>query len=289
MIGDLKYRAIKDRIFFYLVCLITAIALIPLISIIWELVKKGIKQINISFFLEVAPSTLDAMLAKTSGEAVSGGIANGIVGTLLMVGLASLIAIPIGLMAGIQLAEYGKTKFSNLIRFITELLNGTPSIVLGMIAYAWVVKPITHGYSALAGSFALSIIMLPLIIRSTEESIKMLPTSLKEASLALGASYTTTIIRIIIPSAMSGLFTGILLSISRVMGETAPLILTALGSSVISLDLSKPSSAIPLLIWEFYNDPYLIDMIWSSSLFLLMLILIFNITAKRISRKWAIQ
>jgi phosphate transport system permease protein len=289
MIDSLKYRGMKDRIFFYAVCGITAIALIPLISIVWELVQKGMKQINIAFFTEVAPSTLDAMLAKTSGESITGGIANGIVGTLIMVGLASLIAIPVGLMAGIQLAEYKESKFSSLVRFVSELLNGIPSIVIGMIAYAWIVKPVTHGYSALAGSFALAIMMLPLIIRSTEESIKMLPSSLKEASLALGASYTSTIIRIIIPSALSGLLTGILLSISRVMGETAPLILTALGSSMISTDISKPSSAIPLLIWEFYNDPYLIDMIWSSSLFLLMIILVFNITAKRISRKWSIQ
>lgn len=285
----IRYRLIKDKIFFYLICAISLLTLIPLGSIIWELVSKGIKHINLSFFLEVAPSTLDAMLAKTSGETVNGGIANGIIGTLLIVLMASIIAIPIGLFGGIQLAENSKSKISNIVRFVTELLNGIPSIVLGMIAYAWIVKPITGGYSALAGSVALSIMMLPLIVRSTEESIKMLPTSLKEAALALGASYTTTIVRVILPSAMSGLFTGILLAISRVMGETAPLLLTALGSSVISLDVSKPSSAIPLLIWEFYNDPYLIDMIWSSSLFLLMLILLFNLIAKRISKKWRIQ
>jgi len=285
----IKYRLLKDRLFFYIICGISSLTLIPLGSIIWELIRKGIKQINFSFFMEVAPSTLDAMLAKTSGESIPGGIANGIIGTLIIVAMASIIAIPIGLFGGIQLAENSKSKLSSLVRFVTELLNGIPSIVLGMIAYAWIVKPITTGYSALAGSVALAIMMLPLIVRTTEESIKMLPTSLKEAALALGASYTTTIIRVILPSAMSGLFTGILLAISRVMGETAPLLLTALGSSVISLDVSKPSSAIPLLIWEFYNDPYLIDMIWSSSLFLLMLILIFNLIAKRISKKWRIQ
>lgn len=289
MIDKFKYRAIKDKIFFYFICALTSIALIPLISIIWELIQKGYKQINLSFFFEVAPSTLDAMLAKTNGEVIPGGIANGIVGTLIMVGLASLISIPIGLLAGIQLAENEKSKFSALIRFSTELLNGIPSIVLGMVAYAWIVKPVTNGYSALAGSVALAIMMIPLIVRSTEESIKMLPSSLKEASLALGASYSKTIIKIILPSALGGLFTGILLAISRVMGETAPLILTALGSSVISMNIEKASSAIPLLIWEFYNDPYLVDMIWSSSLFLLILILIFNITAKKISKKWSIQ
>ena len=130
--------------------------------------------------------------------------------------------------------------------------------------------------------------MLPLIIRSTEETLKMLPTSLKEAGLALGASYTSVILRVLVPSAFGGLFTGILLAISRVMGETAPLMLTALGSTAINWDVTLPTSAVPLLIWEFYNDPNLIDMIWSSSLFLLMLILVLNIIAKHIAKKWRI-
>ena len=160
--------------------------------------------------------------------------------------------------------------------------------MIGIIAYAWVVKPI-GSYSALAGSVALSIMMLPLIIRSTEETLKMLPTSLKEAGLALGSSYTNIVLRVLLPSAFGGLFTGILLAISRVMGETAPLMLTALGSTVINWDLVKPTSAVPLLIWQFYNDPNLIDMIWSSSLFLLVLILVLNILAKNVARKWRIQ
>lgn len=143
-------------------------------------------------------------------------------------------------------------------------------------------------YSALAGSVALAIMMLPLIIRSTEETLKMLPGSLKEAGLALGASYTSVVLKILVPSAFGGLFTGILLAISRVMGETAPLMLTALGSTVVNWDVTHPTSAVPLLIWEFYNDPNLIDMIWSSSLFLLMLILVLNIIAKKIAQKWRI-
>ena len=131
--------------------------------------------------------------------------------------------------------------------------------------------------------------MLPLIVRSTEETLKMLPGSLKEAGLALGASYTSVILKVLLPAAFGGLFTGILLAISRVMGETAPLMLTALGSTAINCDVLKPTSAVPLLIWEFYNDPNLIDMIWSSSLFLLMLILTLNIIAKQIAKKWRVQ
>ncbi|MFR7608795.1 phosphate ABC transporter permease PstA [Odoribacter laneus] len=286
--SSLTYRHFKDRLFFWTVCIFSALTAIPLILIIWEVVKKGYKQINLNFFTETAPSTLDAMLARNSGELIPGGIANGITGTLLMVVIASLLAIPTGILGGIYLSEKPKTWFSILIRFLTDLVQGSPSIVIGIIAYSWIVKPL-GSYSALAGSIALSIMMLPLIIRSTEETLKMLPGSLKEAGLALGASYTRVILKVLLPSAFGGLFTGILLAISRVMGETAPLMLTALGSSAINWDILKPTSAVPLLIWEFYNDPNLIDMIWSSSLFLLLLILLLNIIAKQVARKWKIQ
>ena len=284
----LRYRTIKNKVFFYTTCFLASLTVIPLFAIIWELIKKGYKQINWNFFTESAPSTLDAMLARGTGDIIPGGIANGITGTLLMVVLAAIIAIPIGIMVGIHLSEHPKTKFSNITRFLTDLIQGSPSIVIGIIAYAWVVKPL-GSYSALAGSVALSIMMLPLIVRSTEETLKMLPGSLKEAGLALGASYTSVILKVLLPAAFGGLFTGILLAISRVMGETAPLMLTALGSTAINWDVLKPTSAIPLLIWEFYNDPNLIDMIWSSSLFLLMLILILNIIAKQIAKKWRVQ
>lgn len=285
--NTIKYRYLKNRIYFVVICILSSLTAIPLIMIIWELVKKGYKQINFSFFTETAPSTLDAMLAKSSGDLIPGGIANGITGTLLMVALSAVLAIPVGIMGGIYLSEKPKAFFSHIIRFLTDLLQGTPSIVIGIIAYTWIVKPL-GSYSALAGSVALSIMMLPLIIRSTEETLKLLPGSLKEAGLALGSSYTSVILRILLPSAFGGLFTGILLAISRVMGETAPLMLTALGSTMINWDILKPTSAVPLLIWEFYNDPNLLDMIWSSSLFLLMLILALNIIAKNIARKWKI-
>ena len=286
--SSLRYRTIKNKVFFYTTCFLASLTVIPLFAIIWELIKKGYKQINWNFFTESAPSTLDAMLARGTGDIIPGGIANGITGTLLMVVLAAIIAIPIGIMVGIHLSEHPKTKFSNITRFLTDLIQGSPSIVIGIIAYAWVVKPL-GSYSALAGSVALSIMMLPLIVRSTEETLKMLPGSLKEAGLALGASYTSVILKVLLPAAFGGLFTGILLAISRVMGETAPLMLTALGSTAINWDVLKPTSAVPLLIWEFYNDPNLIDMIWSSSLFLLMLILTLNIIAKQIEKKWRVQ
>lgn len=202
--------------------------------------------------------------------------------------MASAVAIPIGVLAGIYLSEKRTTKFSAVVRFVTDLLQGIPSIVVGIVAFAWIVSPL-KSYSAVAGSAALAIMMLPLIVRSTEETLNMLPNSLKEAGLALGTSYSSVVLKVLVPSAFGGIFTGILLAISRVIGETAPLMLTALGSSIIQWDVTRPSSAVSLLIWEFYNDPNLQNMIWSASLFLLLLVLTLNIIAKQITKKWRIQ
>lgn len=283
-----RYRQYKSKLFFYIVCAFSALSMIPLFLIIWELLKRGYKQFNISLFTEVSPTSMDAMLAKISNEAIPGGILNGITGTLLILFIAIIMAIPVGIFTGVYLAENPKTVFSKIIRSLTDLLQGIPSIVIGIIVYTWVVKPM-YSYSALAGGVALAIMMLPMIIRSTEESLKMLPSSLKEAGLALGGSYSSVITRILLPSAFSGLFTGSLLAISRVMGETAPLLVTVLGASVVNWDVSRPTSAISLLIWEFYNDPNLAPLVWSSSLLLLFLVLSLNILAKRISKKWKIQ
>jgi phosphate transport system permease protein len=283
-----KYRLAKNNIFFYGVCLLSGITMIPLFLILWELVKKGYKQFNLSLFTEVAPTSLEAMLARVSGETIPGGILNGITGTILILAIAIVLAIPIGIMAGVYLAENPKTILAKTVRSLTDLLQGIPSIVIGVIVYAWVVIPMSS-YSAFAGSVALAIMMLPMIIRSTEESVKMLPTSLKEAGLALGGSYTSVVLRILLPSAFGGLFTGSLLAVSRVMGETAPLLVTVLGSAVVSWDATHPTSAISLLIWEFYNDPNLADLVWSSSLLLLIIVLGTNILAKSIAKKWKIQ
>lgn len=283
-----RYRQFKSKVFFYIVCLFCGITMIPLFLILWELLKKGYKQFNLSLFTEVSPSSMDAMLAKISGDPIPGGILNGLTGTLLILALAMIIAIPVGILTGIYLAENQKKAFSKLIRSLSDLLQGIPSIVIGIIVYVWVVKPM-HSYSALAGSIALAIMMLPMIIRSTEESIKMLPTSLKEAGLALGGSYTSVVIQILVPSAFGGLFTGSLLAVSRVMGETAPLLVTVLGASTVNWNINEPTSAISLLIWEFYNDPNLAPLVWSSSLLLLLVVLGINLFAKSIAKKWKIQ
>ena len=286
--NTLKYRTLKNKVFFAIVSFFAALTAVPLFAILGEVLLKGWRQINFAFFTEKTPTTLDALLAIKSDNIIPGGIANGIIGTLLMVLMASAVAIPIGVLAGIYLSEKRTTKFSAVVRFVTDLLQGIPSIVVGIVAFAWIVSPL-KSYSAVAGSAALAIMMLPLIVRSTEETLNMLPNSLKEAGLALGTSYSSVVLKVLVPSAFGGIFTGILLAISRVIGETAPLMLTALGSSIIQWDVTRPSSAVSLLIWEFYNDPNLQNMIWSASLFLLLLVLTLNIIAKQITKKWRIQ
>ncbi len=281
-IDNSEFRKIKNRIFKILTIVLSIITISPIILIIGKLVVKGIGQINLDFFTKVAPDTFEAMTAIATGEKIPGGIANGITGTLLIVVIASVMAIPIGIITGIYLYENQGKKYANLIRSLTDILQGVPSIVLGIIGYLWIVINITNGFSALAGSVALTIMMLPLIVRSTEETMKMVPESIKEAGIALGVPYHKVILRVMIPSSFSGLMTGVLLAISRVIGETAPLLLTTLGSPVINLNITKPTNAVPLLIWNFYNDPNLVNLIWSSSLFLMGLVLTINIMSKRI-------
>lgn len=282
-----NWREWKNKLFFGTVVVLATLTISPILLIVYELLAKGLKQINFDFFLKVAPDTLQAMTAVRNGEIIPGGIANGITGTLLMVVVASLIAIPISLVIGIFLYENQGKKYANLIRTLTDILQGVPSVVLGLIAYIWIVQGVTKGFSALAGSVALAIMMLPLIIRSTEETMKMIPISIKEAGAALGVPYHKIILKVMIPSGFSGLMTGILLSISRVLGETAPLMLTTLGSTTINFDITKPTSAVPLQIWEFYNNPNMIDLVWSSSLFLMAFVLTLNIIAKRISMRFS--
>ncbi len=283
--GGVNRRIRRDRLFQCGIVALSLVTISPIILIIYKLLAKGYKQINLDFFTTKAPDTYEAMVAVGAGEVIPGGILNGITGTLFMVLIASLMAIPIGLLIGIFLYDQKSKRYAGIVRDVVDILQGVPSIVLGLIAYFWVVKNITHGFSALAGSTALAIMMLPLIIRSTEETLKMIPDSIREAGFALGVPYHKIILKVLIPSGLSGLLTGILLAISRIIGETAPLMLTALGSMEVNLNVAKPTSAVPLLIWEFYNDPNMVDLIWSSSLFLMMVVLLLNLVSKQIIAK----
>jgi len=280
---NINFRLTKNKIFLSLVVFFSILTVSPIVLIIYKLIEKGYRQLSFRFLVENTPDTMQAMNAIANHQLIPGGIANGILGTLIMVALASVIAIPVGIISGVYLYENQGKLLANMVRNVSDILQGVPSIVLGLISYIWVVKHVTHGYSALAGSLSLSIMMLPMIVRSTEETLKMIPQSIKEAGLALGIPYWRVLTRILIPTGLSGLSTGILLSISRVIGETAPLMLTALGSAVINTNISKPTSAIPLLIWQFYNDPNMVDLIWSSSLLLMIIVLTLNLISKQVT------
>ena len=285
--NKLQIRKFKNGLLFWTVCILSGLTAIPLLAILGEVFVKGWEQLGWSFITEATPNAYKAMQAMEAGETIPGGIANGIVGTFLMLFLAAIVAIPVGIFCGICLSEYRGNWFATIVSYLTDLLQGTPSIIIGIITYIWVVVPM-KGYSAFAGSVALFIMMLPLIIRSTEETMKILPETLKEAGLALGGSYWRVMLQVMVPSAFGSIFTGILLAISRVVGETAPLMFTALGGAAISWNMARPMSAVPLLIWEFFNDPNLQSLIWGASLFLLTFVLCLNLLAKRIAKKWKI-
>lgn len=285
--SSINSRKGTDKLVYFLVWLFSFFAMIPLFLILWDVVSKGYKNFNINLFTKVTPSSMDALIANMNGYPIPGGVLNGITGSILIVGLAILISVPLGLFIGIYLSDNRDKKFAGFISYLTDLLQGMPSIVIGIIAYAWVVKPL-GSYSAIGGSVALTMMMLPMIVRSTEETMKMLPPSFKESGLALGSSYTSVVFNILLPSGFGGIFTGILLAISRVLGETAPLMLTALGASVVNWNITEPTSALPLLIWDFYNDPNLVELVWSTSLLLLIVIFCLNWIAKIVARKWKI-
>jgi phosphate transport system permease protein len=284
---NLKIRVAQSRVVFVMVCVLSAVTAIPLVAILGEVLLKGWHQLDWTFLTQSTPDPVKAMMAADAGQPVPGGIANGIVGTCLMLLMASALSIPVGIMCGICLSEYRKSKLAVVVSYLTDLLQGTPSIIIGIITYIWVVVPM-KGYSAFAGSVSLFIMMLPLVIRSTEETMNVLPPALKEAGLALGGSYWRVMLQVMLPASLGSIFTGILLAISRVAGETAPLMFTALGGAAVSWNMSKPMAAVPLLIWNFFNDPNLQSLIWGASLFLLLFVLCLNLLSKRIAKKWKI-
>ena len=196
----LKRRLLSDRLFKFLICLFSGFMAIPLLAILGEVLLRGYDQLSWTFFTEPTPTAYKAMKAAAAGLPVPGGIANGIVGTVIMLGMAALVAIPVGILGGVYLAENGKKRFAVAVSYLTDLLQGTPSVIIGIITYTWVVVPM-KGYSAIAGSVALFIMMLPLIVRSTEETIRILPASLREAGLALGGNRARVTLKVLLPSA----------------------------------------------------------------------------------------
>ena len=282
-----KFRLYKSHLLHFLVITLSALTAVPLLVILGKVTIEGIKNFTLHFIIEPAPTTFQATVAAASGGEIPGGVGNGIEGTLLMLLMATAVSIPVGILSGVFLAEKLKTAVAKVISYLTDILQGTPSIIIGVIVYAWIVIPMGT-YSAIAGAVALSIMMLPLIVRSTEEAVKMLSVSYKEAALALGSSYGSMVWHVLLPSAFGQIFTGVLLAVSRIIGERAPLMFTALGCAVIRWNVNCPMSSVPLLIWQFFNNPNLQPLMWSASLFLLIFVLILNVSSKLVAKKWKI-
>jgi phosphate transport system permease protein len=239
-----------------------------LFLILGYFIYNGGHSLNWQFFTQ---------LPKPVGE-TGGGMANAIVGSLKLLLLAALIGLPVGLLAGVYLAEFGGKTFAFVVRYTTDLLNGVPSIVIGIFAYSLVVAPVKH-FSTLAGGAALGIMVIPITLRSTEEFLRSIPGSLREGAMALGASKWKTIATVVLPAASGGIITGMLLSLARVAGETAPLLFTALGNRYWSPGWAQPTSALPLMIYEYaisaYDDWH--RQAWAAGLVLLSLVLLANL------------
>lgn len=280
MAETFKYRRFKDKAFQSGVVVIALVSMLPLFLIIFYISKTGIAAINWDFLTQ---------LPKPTGE-LGGGVSNAIVGTLIMISIAGLMSIPPAILIGIYLSEYKETKIAGIGRYCLDVLQGVPSIVIGIIVYILLVKPL-GGYNALAGSFALALMMIPVVAKATEETLKLIPQSLKEASIALGVPYYKTILKVIVPTGLNGIITGIILGIARIAGETAPLLFTAFGSPFMSMKLTAPMNALPLLIFNYAASPYedWHNIAWGASFVLLVLVLILNLIAKLIASRWKIQ
>lgn len=270
------FRVAIDRIFTGLVTVFSMLLFVPLFFLLFYVVKNGISAISWSFFTH-----LPAPVGETGG-----GISNAIVGSLMLISIASVLAIPVGIAVGIYLAELRSSRAAGTVRLCVDILQGIPSIVVGMIAYVWVVRTMGH-FSLISGCVALAIMMLPVVIRSTEETMILVSHELKEASTALGVPYFRTVLKVIIPSGFSGIMTGILLSVSRIAGETAPLLFTAFGNPFMNLDPGKPVNALPLMIFNYATSPYESwqTEAWGASLVLLVFVFTLNILAKVVSRR----
>jgi len=276
----IRRRMTADRIFKGAVIALSFFMILPMFFILFFIVRNGISVIDWTFLTH---------LPKPMGEA-GGGISNAIVGTAMLILIASLISVPLGIMTGVYLSEYRRGRFPYFSRLSLEILQGIPSIVIGIIAYVWIVVPV-GSFSAVSGGVALGMMMLPVIVMSTEETLKLIPGSLKEASLALGVPYPRTIFKVVLPAGLSGIVTGVLLGIARIAGETAPLLFTAFGNPFMSLNILKPVNSLPLLVFNYATSPYpeWHALAWGACFVLIVFVLALNIIAKTVTGRWKVQ
>jgi phosphate transport system permease protein len=269
-------RRARSNFMVALTGLAVLLAVLPLLLILLNLVIKGASSLSWDFL---------TALPAPAGEA-GGGVVNAIVGTLLIVGVASLIGLPVGILAGIYCAEYPSSRLTWVTRFVADVLNGTPSIVVGVFAWAWIVATQKH-FSALAGSAALALLMIPMVLRTTEEMIRLVPNSLREAALALGYPRWRTSLMIVVRTTLPGIVTGSLLAVARIAGETAPLLFTALGSQYLVTNINEPMAALPLTIFTYATGPFAQwhDYAWAAALVLILLVFVLSLGAQLAMRR----
>jgi len=272
---DLTFRSRQwaDRLVRGFCLVATVLALIPLVLVMYWVAEKGLSSLSWAFFTE-----MPAPVGETGG-----GMKHALMGTLMVVGIACAIGIPIGVLAGIYLSEFGDNRFGRVVRFSADVMAGVPSIAVGIFVYTLIVLRQRH-FSALAGGIALAILMLPTVMRTTEEMLRLVPSALREAALALGAPRRRAIVRVVLRTAASGIVTGVMLAIARVAGETAPLLFTALGNSYYSTDIDKPIATMPVQIYTYAIMPYdnLNQQAWAAALVLVFLVTIFSLTARMV-------
>jgi phosphate transport system permease protein len=252
------------------------VALIPLALILFFVVSQGIQALNLDFFIH---------MPKPVGE-VGGGMANSIVGTLILVGLAALFAVPVGIVSGIYLAEYPGNSLGSLVRFAADTLNGVPSIVIGTFAYAVAVLPFRQ-FSTLAGGFALGVMMIPIITRTTEELLLLVPGSMREGALALGATRSRAVFTVVLPAAAPGVITGVILALARISGETAPLLFTAFNNRFFTTNLTQPISSLTVQVYTYATGPYpdWHRQAWAGALVLVSIVLVCSMLARLATRR----
>jgi len=274
-VRTLRRRRVTNLVMVSVMYLAAGLATVPLVLILFHLLREGTAALSPSFFTE---------LPAPPGEP-GGGLAHAIVGTLILIGLASVVGLPIGIGAGLYLAEHRGSRLATITRFLSDVLNGLPSIVMGIFAWQILVRPF-GGFSAASAGVALGAMMIPLVTRATEEMIRLVPTSLREAALALGYTHARTSLTIVLRTALPGIVTGALVAVARIAGETAPLLFTAFGNQFWSTSLTQPIDALPLRIFYYATSPFddWIALAWAGALVLIGIVLVISVGARVVTR-----
>lgn len=281
----MKIKSIRRRRFFNvffkgLIFCLAALSLVPLFIILFQVFQKGLPAVNWDLLVNIPKAT----------GVPGGGIANAIIGTLMLISLASLLAVPLGVSAGVYLSEVRRSRLAYFTRLAVDVLQGMPSVVIGIIAYLWIVRSMGK-FTAISGAVALALMMLPIIVRNTEEVLKMVPADLKEAALALGVPRYRTILKVVIPAGLSGITSGVLLGVARIAGETAPLLFTAFGNRFLEFNPLRPVGSLPHTIFTYAVSPYedLQQIAWGASVVLIVMVLLINIIARVVAKRWKVQ